>query len=126
MAKIDDILDKLQKATLGKLNTSQGNNNGVYKESIFEGMTDKQKGHERTKIRKKVINIFETITSTFCSESNKKLLIEAFLDFYKETYICNDFSVASICNDNSKHKELFEKGLAICKEFQTKQNKKSK
>lgn len=116
----ENLFSSFQSATKGKLNTSLGTTQSVYKEEIFEGMTDGEKKKARTKIRKFVISVFETLVSTTCTDTNKKDLVKSFVEFYIKTYSVNDFSVSSLCNDNSKHKDLFTKGLEIVKKYNKK------
>lgn len=120
MGNFDNLFSSFKDSVKGKLNTSLSTNQSVYKEEIFNGLSDSEKKRARTKIRKFVISVFETITSITCTESNKKDLIKSFISFYTATYANNDFSVSSICNDNSKHKELFEKGLEVIKKYNNK------
>lgn len=117
MGNINDLLNSFKAATKGKLQTALGNNPSIYKEEIFAGLTDSEKKSMRTKIRKFIISVFESITSDKTTESTKKELVKEFVKFYKETYILNDFSVGSICSDNSKHQSLFEKGLTVVKKY---------
>ena len=122
MKSFNDIFNAFKDDIKGNLNTSLGVSQSVYKDEIFTDMTESEKKRTRTKIRKSIISLFETLTT--CTDETKiKNLVNSFLAFYAETYKVNDFSVSSICNDNSKHKELFEKGLNVVKKYN---NKKSK
>ena len=44
-------------------------------------------------------------------------LKKAFLDFYKQVYKVNDFSLSSVCSENMKetNKEILKKALQIVK-----------
>ena len=122
MKSFNDIFNAFKDEVKGNLNTSLGVNQSVYKDEIFDGLTDSEKKRLRSKIRKSVISVFETLTT--CTDETKiKTLVNSFVAFYNETYRVNDFSVSSICNDNSKHKDLFTKGLAIVAKYVQKKSK---
>lgn len=108
-----EILKKVENQTEGLLKSNLGNRQKtLYKESIFENCTEKEQKSIRRKIRKVVLSFADNIQS----KENKKL-INAFNEFYKETFICNDYSLHSICNENlaSEKKEKLQKLLDICK-----------
>lgn len=109
----NEILKKVESQTEGLLKSNLGNRQKtLYKESIFENCTEKEQKSIRRKIRKVVLSFADNIQS----KENKKL-INAFNEFYKETFICNDYSLHSICNENlaSEKKEKLQKLLDICK-----------
>lgn len=108
-----EILKKVENQTEGLLKSNLGNRQKtLYKENIFENCTEKEQKSIRRKIRKVVLSFADNIQS----KENKKL-INAFNEFYKETFICNDYSLHSICNENlaSEKKEKLQKLLDICK-----------
>lgn len=108
-----EILKKVENQTEGLLKTNLGNRQKtLYKESIFENCDEKQQKSIRRKIRKIVISFAENITST-----KDKKLIDAFNEFYKQTFICTDYSLHSVCNENlaTEKKEKLQKLLNICK-----------
>lgn len=109
----NEILKKVENQTEGLLKSNLGNRQKtLYKESIFENCTEKEQKSIRRKIRKVVLSFADNIQG----KENKKL-INAFNEFYKETFICNDYSLHSICNENlaSEKKEKLQKLLDICK-----------
>lgn len=109
----NEILKKVENQTEGLLKSNLGNRQKtLYKESIFENCTEKEQKSIRRKIRKVVLSFADNIQS----KENKKL-INAFNEFYKETFICNDYSLHSICNENlaNEKKEKLQKLLDICK-----------
>lgn len=109
----NEILKKVENQTEGLLKSNLGNRQKtLYKENIFENCTEKEQKSIRRKIRKVVLSFADNIQS----KENKKL-INAFNEFYKETFICNDYSLHSICNENlaSEKKEKLQKLLDICK-----------
>ena len=118
MRNINEILDKSKKSTSGLLNTNLGTKKeSIYKESIFEGLSDKQKKSARKKIRNYVHAIFESIITKSTEKKNKELsdLINSFVEFYTETYRVNDYSFSSVASENTKEKELINNALTIIK-----------
>ena len=116
--KINEILEKSRKQTESLLTTNKGTKKeSIYKDSIFEGLNDKQKKSSRKKIRNYVHSIFESLV--LAQKENKKSnvtkLANEFLVFYKETYRINDFSFSSIASENTKEKELINNALVILK-----------
>ena len=114
----NEILNKSRKQTEGLLTTNQGTKKeSIYKESIFEGLSDKEKKSIRKKIRNYVHSIFESIINAN-KENNKKSiskLANSFADFYCETYKLNDYSFSSIASENTKDKETINNALSIIK-----------
>ena len=118
MGNINEILDKSKKSTSGLLNTNLGTKKeSIYKESIFEGLSDKQKKSARKKIRNYVHAIFESIITKSTEKKNKELsdLINSFVEFYTETYRINDYSFSSVASENTKEKDLINNALGIIK-----------
>ena len=118
MSNINDILDKSKKNTSGLLNTNLGTKKeSIYKESIFEGLSDKQKKSARKKIRNYVHAIFESIITKNTEKKTKELnnLINSFVDFYTETYRINDYSFSSVASENTKDKDIINNALTIIK-----------
>ena len=127
---INEILSKSKQSTQSLLNTNLGSKKeSIYKETIFEGLNDKQKKSARKKIRNYVHAIFESIISKSEEKKTKELndLVTSFVDFYKETYRINDFSFSSIASENTKEKDIINNALAIIKKqlnTSTSKNKK--
>ena len=118
MSNINDILDKSKKNTSGLLNTNLSTKKeSIYKESIFNGLSDKQKKSARKKIRNYVHAIFESIITKNTEKKTKELndLINSFVEFYTETYRVNDYSFSSIASENTKEKNLINNALVIIK-----------
>lgn len=118
MGNINEILDKSKKSTSGLLNTNLGTKKeSIYKESIFEGLSDKQKKSARKKIRNYVHAIFESIISKSTEKKTKELndLIQSFVEFYTETYRVNDYSFSSVASENTKDKDIINNALVIIK-----------
>lgn len=114
----NEILSKSRKQIEGLLTTNKGTKKeSIYKESIFEELSDKEKKSIRKKIRNYVHSIFESIILAD-KENNKKSvskLAKTFADFYLETYKLNDYSFSSIASENTKDKETINNALSIIK-----------
>lgn len=116
--KIDEILKKSRKQTESFLTTNKGTKKeSIYKDSIFEGLSDKEKKSARKKVRNYVHSIFESII--FADKENKKTnvtkLAKEFADFYTKTYKINDYSFASVASENTKDKDTINNALTIIK-----------
>lgn len=113
----DEILNKVRNNTKGLLNTNLGTKKlSVYKEDCFIGCSDK----EKKSLRKKFRNVLLSIAKSLIEEKdigNKKKLINAFNEFYKDTYLVNDYSLQSVCNENlsNEKKKILEIALKECK-----------
>lgn len=109
-----DVLKNVKEKNAGLFKTSLGTKTEIYKKELFEGANEKQ----IKSLRKKFRNITFNFLSTIATNADKKL-IEGFIDFYKQVYVLNDFSFASIASENTKDtkKEILIKGLNIVKNF---------
>lgn len=110
----NELFKTTKEKTNGLLKTSLGQKTEIYKNSLFDGMNEKEKKAARKKIRNYTYSMLSTIV-----ENKSEKLISAFLDFYKSAYVLNDFSFASIASENTKDtkKEVLTKGLQIVKNF---------
>lgn len=113
-----DILANLTKSTEGLLKTSFGviKKSDIYKEEIFSKLSDKEKKVARKKFRNTILSLSESLTQEKDKTRLEKLK-KAFLDFYKQVYKVNDFSLSSVCSENMKetNKEILKKALQIVK-----------
>lgn len=112
-----DILANLNKSTEGLLKTSFGvKKSDIYKEEIFSELSDKEKKVARKKFRNTILSLSESLTQEKDKIRLEKLK-KAFLDFYKQVYKVNDFSLSSVCSENMKetNKEILKKALQIVK-----------
>lgn len=112
-----DILANLNKSTEGLLKTSFGvKKSDIYKEEIFSELSDKEKKVARKKFRNTILSLSESLTQEKDKTRLEKLK-KAFLDFYKQVYKVNDFSLSSVCSENMKetNKEILKKALQIVK-----------
>lgn len=112
-----DILANLNESTEGFLKTSFGvKKSDIYKEEIFQELSDKEKKVARKKFRNTLLSLSESLTQEKDKTRLEKLK-KAFLDFYKQAYKVNDFSLSSVCSENMKetNKEILRKALQIVK-----------
>lgn len=113
-----DILANLNKSTEGLLKTSFGvKKSDIYKEEIFSELSsDKEKKVVRKKFRNTILSLSESLIQEKDKTRLEKLK-KAFLDFYKQVYKVNDFSLSSVCSENMKetNKEILKKALQIVK-----------
>ena len=105
---VKNLLEKTTK----DLKTNAGRSESIYKKEIFEGVDNKK--NLRSKLRKTTENFAKTILA----ETNKtklQSLIANFVEYYNGIYLINDFSVNSICSNNTDEqtKELYSKMFAI-------------
>lgn len=109
IANLTKNCEGLLKSNLGKTKTS------IYNPGV---LPSDEKGKKST--RKKLRNVLFSICSSIIeekNEDNKKRLINSFNEFYKATYRVNDYTLASVCNENLNaiKKEIILKALNICK-----------
>lgn len=112
-----DILANLNKSTEGLLKTSFGvKKSDIYKEEIFSELSDRERKVARKKFRNTILSLSESLTQEKDKTRLEKLK-KAFLDFYKQVYKVNDFSLSSVCSENMKetNKEILKKALQIVK-----------
>lgn len=83
----------------------------IYKNSIFADCKDKDEKKQR---RKKIRNLAENFCKAILQSPENEQLKKDFLEFYKQCYLINDFSVSSICSKNTdslqidNYKRMFE------------------
>ena len=115
-ATANEILAMTAKATSGLIKSSLGTKkSSLFKENVLP--TDEK---QKKSMRKKLRNVLFSICSTLVVEQNnekKSKLISAFNEFYFATYANNDYTLASVCNENlsSEKKDIIKKALEICK-----------
>ena len=115
-AKANEIIAMTAKATEGLIKS----NLGAKKSSLFKNDVLPINEKQKKSMRKKLRNVLFSICSTLVVEQNKEKqakLINAFNDFYCATYAVNDYTLASVCNENlsSEKKDIIKKALEICK-----------
>lgn len=115
---VNEILSKSRKQTESLLTTNKGTKKeSIYKDSIFDGLNDKEKKSARKKVRNYVHSIFESLIKADAEKKKEivKKLAKEFSNFYCETYKVNDYTFASIASENTKEKDTINKALSILK-----------
>ena len=115
-SKANEILAMTAKATEGLIKS----NLGTKKSSLFKEDVLPTEEKQKKSMRKKIRNVLFSICSTLVTEQNKEKqgkLISAFNEFYFATYANNDYTLASVCNENlsSEKKDIIKKALELCK-----------
>lgn len=107
-----DVLKSVKEKNQGLFKTSLGTKTEIYKKDLFAGANEKQ----IKSLRKKFRNVTFNFLSSIATNADKKLIAN-FVDFYKQVYVNNDFSFASIASENTKEekKTILIKGLEIVK-----------
>lgn len=115
-SKASEILALTAKATEGLIKSNLGTKkSSLFKDGVLP-INEKQKKSMRKKLRNVLFSICSTIVVEQSKEKQAKL-INAFRDFYCATYANNDYTLASVCNENlsSEKKDIIKKALEICK-----------
>ena len=105
---VNEILSKVTT----NLKTNAGRNESIYKKEVFDEVENKK--NLRAKLRKIAENFAKTIIKED-NESKLKSLIKDFEEFYQSFYLINDYSINSICSNNTdkqtkeNYKKMFEK-----------------
>lgn len=107
-----DVLKSVKEKNQGLFKTALGTKTEIYKKDLFTGANEKQ----IKSLRKKFRNVTFNFLSSIATNADKKLIAN-FVDFYKQVYVNNDFSFASIASENTKEekKAILIKGLEIVK-----------
>ena len=95
----NEILSKSRKQIESLLVTNKGTKKeSIYKESIFQDLTDKEKKKARKKVRNYVHSIFESLIKADADKKKEivKKLAKEFSDFYCETYKVNEIGRAHV------------------------------
>lgn len=113
MATLNEIFSKLN------VNVEINSTREIYKKELFAGLNENDLKKARRKIRK--------IAFAFANEvvlSKNEKSINAFIDFYKQIYAVNDYSLASICSENTRteKRDTYANCLQICKDYLQKSN----
>lgn len=107
---VKSILEKTTK----NLKTNLGRNESIYKKEIYTDIPKEKQKNLRTKLRKITENFARTIVAEKDTEKLKSI-IKDFTEYYSEIYLINDYSVNSICSNNTDaetkklYQEMFDK-----------------
>ena len=110
---LNEIFSKLN------VNVNVNSNREIYKKELFTGLNENDLKKARRKIRK--------IAFAFASEvvlSKTEKAINEFIDFYKQVYAINDYSISSVCSENTRNekRDTYANCLQICKDYLQKSN----
>ena len=101
----------LNKVTTNLPSCKGSKKESIYKNSIFADCKDKDEKKQR---RKKIRNLAENFCKAILQSPENEQLKKDFIEFYKQCYIVNDYSVNSICSKNTdslqidNYKKMFE------------------
>lgn len=113
MATINEIFSKLN------VNVEINSTREIYKKNLFTGLNENDLKKARRKIRKIA---FAFANDVVLSKTEKS--INQFIDFYQQIYAVNDYSLASLCSENTRQekRETYAICLDICKQYLQKSN----
>lgn len=113
MATLNEIFSKLN------VNVEINSTREIYKKSLFAGLNENDLKKARRKIRKIA---FAFANDVVLSKTEKS--INQFIDFYQQVYAINDYSLASVCSENTRNekRETYASCLDICKQYLQKSN----
>lgn len=113
MATINEIFSKLN------VNVEINSTREIYKKNLFTGLSENDLKKARRKCRKIA---FALANDVVLSKTEKS--INQFIDFYQQIYAVNDYSLASICSENTRQekRETYASCLDICKQYLQKSN----
>lgn len=113
MATINEIFSKLN------VNVEINSTREIYKKNLFAGLNENDLKKARRKIRKIA---FAFANDVVLSKTEKS--INQFIDFYQQIYAVNNYSLASVCSENTRNekRETYANCLQICKDYLQKQN----
>ena len=106
MATLNEIFSKLN------VNVNVNSNREIYKKELFTGLIENDLKKARRKLRKIA---FAFANDVVLSKTEKS--INQFIDFYQQIYAINDYSLASICSENTRQekRDTYMNCLQICK-----------
>lgn len=113
MATLNEIFSKLN------VNVEINSTREIYKKELFTGLNENDLKKARRKIRKIA---FAFANDVVLSKTEKS--INQFIEFYQQVYAVNDYSLASVCSENTKNekRETYANCLQICKDYLQKSN----
>ena len=100
-----------------------GKKESIYKKSALDEMSGKSLKNKRDKIRKILFTFCSSVSSA--NDKNAKRIFVEFEKFYKDVFVKNDYSFASVCSSQRKdsEKEIIAKGMDIFAKFSAKEKK---
>lgn len=89
-------------------NRFEGQKHSIYKRSVFEGLTTDREFKKKRKILRSTLQ--SKVKEFFTNKERASELMKAFLTYYKDTYLINDFSIDSV---TSSEKTKNDKNLVL-------------
>lgn len=113
MATLNELFSKLNVSI--EINSTRE----IYKKELFTGLNENDLKKARRKIRKIA---FAFANDVVLSKTEKS--INQFIEFYQQVYAINDYSLTSICSENTRNekRETYANCLQICKDYLQKSN----
>lgn len=113
MATLNEIFSKLNVSV--EINSTRE----IYKKNLFTGLNENGLKKARRKIRKIAFAFAQDVVLSKTEKS-----IKQFIDFYQQIYAVNDYSLASVCSENTRQekRDTYFNCLQICKDYLQKQN----
>lgn len=110
------------------LSNKGGKKESLYKKNVLDEMSGKSNKNKRDKLRKMLLSFCTSIVQNESNKENAKRVFSAFESFYKEIFVCNDYSFASVCSSQRKteEKEIIAKGMDIFAKFAKANEKQAK
>lgn len=105
-----------------------GKKESLYKKNVLDEMSGKSNKNKRDKLRKMLLSFCTSIVQNESNKENAKRVFSAFESFYKEIFVCNDYSFASVCSSQRKteEKKIIAKGMDIFAKFAKANEKQAK
>ena len=103
-----------------------GKKESLYKKDVLEQMSGKSLKNKRDKVRKILFTFCSSVSSA--NDKNAKRIFAEFEKFYKDVFVTNDYSFASVCSSQRKdsEKEIISKGMDIFAKLAKVNNKNNK
>ena len=108
-----------------------GKKESIYKKNALDEMSGKSLKNKRDKLRKMLLSFCSSVVNNENNKKNAERIFVAFEKFYKDFFVKNDYSFASVCSSQRKEseKEIISKAMNIFANFaktNEKTNKKNK
>ena len=105
-----------------------GKKESIYKKDALESFSGKSNKNKRDKLRKMLFSFCSSVVNNKNNKKNAERIFVAFEKFYKDIFVTNDYTFASVCSSQRKdsEKEIISKGMDIFAKFAKASEKKNK
>ena len=105
-----------------------GKKESLYKKEALESFSGKSNKNKRDKLRKMLLSFCSSVVNNENNKKNAERIFVAFEKFYKDIFVVNDYSFASVCSSQRKdsEKEIISKAMNIFAKFAAKEEKTEK